>query len=182
MKSDYTSLKFKTMKKLISLLLIVLCTVSVQAQDPSEDVVTSLYFIRHTEKDRSNPSEKDPDLVTEGILRAARWGLVFDHIDFDAIYSTDYKRTRNTALPITEQKNRSLTLYSPKNFNPLAFLKQNRGKTVLVVGHSNTTPSMVNAIIGQEAYNQIEDSNYANLYIIHITKSGEIIHQLLAIE
>jgi len=41
---------------------------------------------------------------------------------------------------------------------------------------------MVNALIGKNQYKQINETNYANLYIINITESGEIIHQLLAIE
>jgi 2,3-bisphosphoglycerate-dependent phosphoglycerate mutase len=170
------------MKKLLTALLLLLCVGSLQAQNSDENVITSLYFIRHAEKNTSNPSEKDPDLITEGILRAAHWSLVFDHINFDAIYSTNYKRTRNTALPTVEQKNLTLTLYSPKNFDHLEFLKENKNKTVLIVGHSNTTPFIVNTIIGQALYKQIEDTNYRNLYIINITESGEIIHQLLAIE
>jgi 2,3-bisphosphoglycerate-dependent phosphoglycerate mutase len=80
------------MKKLLTALLLLLCVGSLQAQNSDENVITSLYFIRHAEKNTSNPSEKDPDLITEGILRAAHWSLVFDHINFDAIYSTNYKR------------------------------------------------------------------------------------------
>ena len=118
----------------------------------------------------------------EGVLRAARWSSVFNRIDFDIIYSTDYKRTRNTALPIAEKKKLPLTYYSPNGFDSVDFVKKNAGKTVLIVGHSNTVPAMVNALIGKNQYKQITETNYANLYIINITESGEIIHQLLAIE
>ena len=170
------------MKTLLTALLIVLSTTSIQAQEVDENAVTSFYFIRHTEKNTSNPADKDPNLITEGILRAARWSSVLEHIPFETIYSTDYNRTRNTAHPIAEKKNLPLTLYSPKNFDQRTFRTENRGKTVLIVGHSNTVPSMVNALIGNETYKQIEDSNYVNLYIINITESGEIIHQLLAID
>ena len=40
------------------------------------------------------------------------------------------------------------------------------GKTVLVVGHSNTTPQFVNAILGSGRYSDIQDDNNANLYIV----------------
>ena len=40
------------------------------------------------------------------------------------------------------------------------------GKTVLVVGHSNTTPQFVNAILGVDRYSDIQDNNNANLYIV----------------
>ena len=170
------------MKKFLSALFVILWMTPIQAQSPTDSKVSSFYFIRHAEKDTSNPADRDPDLVMEGVLRAARWSSIFNRIDFDIIYSTDYKRTRNTALPIAEKKKLPLTYYSPNGFDSVDFVKKNAGKTVLIVGHSNTVPAMVNALIGKNQYKQITETNYANLYIINITESGEIIHQLLAIE
>ena len=170
------------MKKILSALFVMLWMTPIQAQSPTDSKVSSFYFIRHAEKDTSNPADRDPDLVMEGVLRAARWSSIFNRIDFDIIYSTDYKRTRNTALPIAEQKKLPLTFYSPNGFDSVDFVKNNFGKTVLIVGHSNTVPAMVNALIGEKQYKQIKEINYTNLYIINITESGEIIHQLLAIE
>ena len=170
------------MKKILSALFVMLWMTPIQAQSPTDSKVSSFYFIRHAEKDTSNPADRDPDLVMEGVLRAARWSSIFNRIDFDIIYTTDYKRTRNTALPIAEQKKLPLTFYSPNGFDSVDFLKNNFGKTVLIVGHSNTVPPMVNALIGEKQYKQIKETNYTNLYIINITESGEIIHQLLAIE
>ena len=46
-----------------------------QTEIPSE--VTTYYFIRHAEKDRSNEENRDPKLKEAGILRAAKWSLVF---------------------------------------------------------------------------------------------------------
>ena len=170
------------MKKILSALFVMLWMTPIQAQSPTDSKVSSFYFIRHAEKDTSNPADRDPDLVMEGVLRAARWSSIFNRIDFDIIYTTDYKRTRNTALPIAEQKKLPLTFYSPNGFDSVDFVKNNFGKTVLIVGHSNTVPAMVNALIGEKQYKQIKETNYKNLYIINITESGEIIHQLLAIE
>ena len=170
------------MKKIISALFIFLWAVSIQAQAPTENNLTTFYFIRHAEKNTSKPSDRDPDLVIEGVLRSARWSSIFSSIDFDIISTTNYSRTRNTALPIAEKKKLPLTFYSPNDFDSVRYMKQNLGKTVLIVGHSNTIPTMVNALIGKKQYKQIKETNYGNLYIINITESGEIIHQLLAIE
>lgn len=170
------------MKKLLSALFIILGAILTHAQVPTESKTSTFYFIRHSEKNTSNPADKDPDLVEEGVLRAEAWSRVFSLVDFDHIYTTDYKRTRNTALPIAEQKMLPLSYYSPNDFDSVRFMKKNLGKTVLIVGHSNTVPMMVNALIGKKQYKQINETNYSNLYIINITESGEIIHQLLAIE
>ena len=70
------------MKKVLSGLFILLWATSTLAQVPSESKTSTFYFIRHAEKDTSNPADRDPDLVMEGVLRAARWSSVFNRIDF----------------------------------------------------------------------------------------------------
>ena len=49
------------------------------------------------------------------------------------------------------------------------FQQETKGKTVLVVGHSNTTPAFVNKILAEEKYKDIDDNNNANLYIVTIS-------------
>ncbi|WP_412985384.1 SixA phosphatase family protein [Pontimicrobium sp. IMCC45349] len=174
------------MKKLYTFLLIFAFTLPSIAQEidstSNNDNSSTYYFIRHAEKDRSDKTNKDPNLVLDGILRAAKWSIVLDNIDFDAIYSTNYNRTKETAQPTAEKNNLDITVYDPRNIDAKSFLEQTKGKKVLVVGHSNTTPMFVNKLLGKEKYKQIDDSNNANLYIITISSSGEISDTLLVIE
>jgi broad specificity phosphatase PhoE len=48
------------------------------------------------------------------------------------------------------------------------FQTATKGKTVLVVGHSNTTPAFVNKILGENKYEDINDNDNASLYIVTI--------------
>ena len=48
------------------------------------------------------------------------------------------------------------------------FVQETKGKSVLVVGHSNTTPVFVNSIIGVKKYNNMDDNDNASLYIVTI--------------
>lgn len=48
-----------------------------------------------------------------------------------------------------------------------------KGKTVLIVGHSNTTPKFVNDLLGEVKYQDIADNNNANLYKVTITNDGK---------
>ena len=58
---------------LLSLLFISLFNVTpINAQEKNERT-TSVYFIRHAEKDRSNPDERNPHLTDQGIQRAEKW-------------------------------------------------------------------------------------------------------------
>jgi broad specificity phosphatase PhoE len=62
------------------------------------------------------------------------------------------------------------------------FAHNTKGKTVLVVGHSNTTPAFVNAVLGEKKYDNIDDNNNANLYIVSISPSGEKLDTVLVID
>ena len=136
---------------------------------------TTIYLVRHAEK---ADSSKNPDLSSAGLERAAHWGKIFSETTFDAIYSTDFKRTKQTATPTAENKKLDITLYDPKSLDFDKFKTDNLGKTILVVGHSNTTPDFVNKLINQNVYAAIEDTTFGNLYIV--TLNGDLItHQLL---
>jgi len=167
------------MKYLFTLILTVLITLPTFSQETNEikeNIVktTTYYFIRHAEKDRSDATNKNPNLIQKGLFRAAKWSYVLELVKFDAVYSTDYNRTKQTAQPTAEKNNVEITIYNPRELNSKGFIKNTKGKTVLVVGHSNTTPMFVNAVIGNKKYESIDDSNNANLYIVTISSSGEI--------
>lgn len=125
------------MKKIIFLFIIVICTLKIQAQ---ENEVTSYYFIRHAEKIRHDKTNKNPDLTEKGLRRAQNWNTVFGNIDFDIIYSTDYNRTVQTAAPTAKSKGLEIQIYNPRELFSEEFQLDTNGKTVLVVGHSNTIP------------------------------------------
>jgi bisphosphoglycerate-dependent phosphoglycerate mutase len=61
------------------------------------------------------------------------------------------------------------------------FLKDTSGKTVFVVGHSNTIPSLVNLLIGKKKYTAIEDTNNSNFYIV-IRQKASISDHILVID
>ncbi len=176
------------MKHILIITFTLLFVLPTFSQDDSVEITehqtetTTYYFIRHAEKNRSDVNDKNPHLIQEGILRAAKWSLVLEHVKFDAVYSTDYNRTKETAQPIAEKNGLEITIYDPRDLNSEEFINNTNGKTVFIVGHSNTTPTFVNAVLGQEKYKSIDDNNNANLYIVTISVSGEKSDVLLVVE
>ena len=166
------------MKKIFFLLLIVLSTLKLQAQ---ENEVTTYYFIRHAEKVRTDSANKNPSLTEKGKSRAKHWSVVFKNVAFNLIYSTNYKRTIQTTTPTSADKNLEIQFYNPRELYNEEFKTTTKGKTVLVVGHSNTTPLFVNKILKKEKYPDIDDTNNSNLYIVTIT-NNTITDILLKIE
>lgn len=133
-----------------------------------EPIISTFYLIRHAEKDRSNPDNKNPELTQKGLDRAIRWAEVFDPIVLDAIYSTDYERTSMTAAPTSVKKDIEIQYYDPSSIDIEFFKEENLGKQVLIVGHSNTTPDFVNKLLGEEKYEAMYDDDNASLYIVRI--------------
>jgi len=135
------------------------------AQDP---IISTFFFIRHSEKDRTNPENRDPGLNRDGLGRAMHWAEIFDPVAMDVIYSTNYKRTSMTAAPTSAKKNINIKYYDPGSMDMEAFKADNEGKNVLVVGHSNTTPDFVNKMLGTEKYPQMDDDDNSSLFIVRI--------------
>ena len=142
------------------------------------DKCTSIYLIRHAEKIRTDKNERDPLLNKSGLLRAKKWSEIFQKIEINKILSTDTKRTISTVIPTSEEKKIKIELYRPEEITYESFLEKNKGKKVLIVGHSNTIPETTNILIKNKFYDQIEDNNNSNLYFVNIC-DGIISHELL---
>lgn len=139
---------------------------------------TTYYLIRHAEKNRADLGNNNPHLTKKGKQRAQFWNKVFEGVIFDCIYSTPYFRTIETVKPTALQQQLPILYYDMKRLYNDEFKDKNRGKTVLVVGHSNTTPHLANAILKKEVYPEINDRVNGLLYIIHVSSeiaSGQVL-------
>ena len=145
------------------------------------DDCVEVYLIRHAEKDRSDPLNKNPHLNEKGIERSLLWNGYFENKEVNSIYSTNYNRTIETVLPVSLAKGIKPIIYSASNINYESFLKKEKGNTVIVVGHSNTIPGFVNKLIEDDYYKQINDTVNSNLYIVKKC-SEEISHYVIQID
>jgi 2,3-bisphosphoglycerate-dependent phosphoglycerate mutase len=156
------------MRLLLLVFLIVLARTGYAQSD-----ITTLIFVRHAEK--VNDGSKDPELAAEGKDRATRLAGILSTQPVAAIYSTDFKRTKNTVTPLAEAVNVKLSLYEPMKPEQLQeIVSKHKGGTVVICGHSNTTPAMINMLTGEETFKQWEDSDYGNLVIVSVPASGKV--------
>ncbi len=179
------------MKSLAILLTIVLSTFSnnkVESDDvkfsksnEEQCVVTTYYLIRHAEKERGEAYQKDPVLTSEGVKRAENWAKVFKDIPLDLVYSTNYNRTKATALPTAASKKLDVKMYDPSNLFDEEFKEETKGKTVLVVGHSNTTPAFANAILNEKKYEDLADDENGGLFIVTVHADNSVTSKVLYI-
>lgn len=164
------------MKKIFYLLVIILlssCKRQLTIPDDKAASVTTYYLIRHAEKLRDDPKNKNPQLSKKGFERGKYWGKYFGDKELDLFYTTDYLRTFQTLIPIVYDYKGEIAFYETgDSLFTNAFWKETYGKKSIIVGHSNTTPKFVNEIIGKEKYEQIPDSINYRLYKVVIDKKG----------
>ena len=67
------------------------------------------------------------------------------------------------AYESTPSGRRSTAQYNSVNY-PLK--KLNKGKAILIVGHSNTSPKLVNLLTGKDKYKELDESVYNTYWIV----------------
>lgn len=128
-----------------------------------------VFLVRHAEKvDHS----RDADLSEEGYIRARDLALVLADAGIEQVHSSDFIRTRNTASPVADLYGLEIDLYDPSDLQALADELKTTGGRHLVVGHSNTTPSLVEILGGEAGPAIVEATEYDRLYILTIGKEG----------
>ena len=92
--------------------------------------------------------ERDPDLTDGGKANAQALVTWFKGKKLTAIYVSDYKRTRQTAGPLAAERGIEVQLYDPRDTPALVARVKAETGPVLVVGHSNTVPDIVEQLGG----------------------------------
>jgi broad specificity phosphatase PhoE len=133
--------------------------------------VSTFILVRHAEKDYG----RDPVLTDLGVERAERLREMLKNTDLDAIFSTETNRTQLTAKPTSEDKKILIQPYNAGLLEEFSDrLKRNfKGKTVLVVGHSNTTPAMANLLSSTVNHPRFSELDYTNMYIVTVPVAGQ---------
>lgn len=166
------------MKKIYSFLVLVLifnllssCATQPKSTSQSAQLMTTYILVRHAEKVKG---VRDPDLTSEGEERAKTLEYLLRNVKLDAIYSSDYKRTQQTALPVSKAKSIKVQSYDPRDLEGLIaeVEKKYAGKTVLIVGHSNTTPALA-SLLTTDKYAAFDESIYDNFFIINRFENGK---------
>ena len=162
----------KTIVLLLAVLtLVAACKESGKINLAEKENTSVYYFIRHAEKDRSDSTNKNPSLTLQGLERANKWAVFFKDKNIAAVYSTNYIRTQQTALPIAKEQNLEIISYTAKELISEKFIANNKGKNIVIVGHSNTTPELVNSLLGERKYKDIADSENNNLFVVTLNKN-----------
>jgi broad specificity phosphatase PhoE len=163
--------KFASM---ILVFLFTLCPVAAMASD------TIIVVVRHAEKASDDP--KDPGLNEQGKIRANKLADMLRHADLQAVFTTQYRRTQQTGLPAASHAGLALQVRAATRENSETYAadllkeirKKYRGKTVLIVGHSNTVPEIVKQMAGIDI-GPIGESSFDRFYVISLGKKARVV-------
>ena len=135
--------------------------------------ITTLILVRHAEK-VIDPNNADPDLSPAGQARAQDLVRVFSDAGINAIYATQYKRTQQTVKPLADKLGLAITQVNSKSTAELLtqIRAQHRGEIIFIAGHNNTVPEII-AALGGPAYPIIPESEYDNLYLVTVYRTGK---------
>lgn len=138
---------------------------------------TTVVLVRHAEKAAVG---RDPDLTPEGRARAQALVDIAKREKVQAIYVTPFKRTQQTAEPTAQSLGVTpivVPLTGTAEQHAAAVAAEIRtswtGKSVLVVGHSNTVP-LVMKELGVQTPPTIQETEFARLFIVRVAKDGSV--------
>lgn len=129
--------------------------------------------VRHAEKATDDP--RDPPLSNAGQQRADALAHRLRGADIAAVYATQYRRTQQTAQPTAHAHGADVERYDagePADTLARRLREAHADRTVLVVGHSNTAPSIAAALCACPVAPLSEDE-YGDLYRITTGRNGQ---------
>jgi broad specificity phosphatase PhoE len=133
------------------------------------------WLVRHAEKETGD----DPGLTPAGQERARALAVRFERGGIERILATDTRRARETARPLAGALDLGIEIYEPSRLADLARSLRADRRTVLVVGHSNTTPELVR-LLGGEPGPPMADTEYDRLYRVDLATGATEVESLAA--
>lgn len=166
------------MRLLLCLLLFLMTGCVPAGSDGPEGSATegadarTIVLVRHAEK--CEMQGDDPELSADGRIRAADLARTVGRLGVDRIYSTPFKRTLDTVRPLADSLGLSIVDAPVGAGNVEALrdlLRADTSQVILVSGHSNTVPHVVNWLTGS-TFSDLDEYEYDRLYVIRLPQEG----------
>jgi phosphohistidine phosphatase SixA len=132
----------------------------------------TIFLTRHAEK-AAAPAD-NPGLTEAGVRRANALAAMLADSGVTGIYTSEFLRTQATAQPLADRLHVKMNSQIPAGRPEDLARKIVNGsdRVVLVVGHSNTVPKIIQAL-GAPPVSEITDTEYDNLFVVTIRAKGK---------
>lgn len=134
---------------------------------------TTVFVMRHAEKATVPP--EDPPLSQAGEARALelaqQYGRAPKGLRLDAIIVSEFRRTQDTVRPLANRLGIPVIVVPASDPARAAerALDENRGGRVLIVGHSDTVPDIVQELSGEEV-GPMRETEYGIVYLVAVPR------------
>ncbi len=151
------------------LFLLFSASTTVNANEKTSDCITVLYLVRHAEKATGD----DPELTAAGHERANALQQRLQDTPLAAVYTTAFRRTRQTVAGVAESHGLRLQDYDARASADATrtLLTQHRCQHILIAGHSNTLPALL-AGAGINGVAELDETQYGDLFIVRVAADG----------
>ncbi|ESP90750.1 MULTISPECIES: SixA phosphatase family protein [Pseudoalteromonas] len=120
----------------------------------------NIILVRHAEKQKG----VDPSLTQQGIKRAHYIAQMMLPYEPTKLYSTNYNRTKATLAPLADLIDTHISMYNPGKLEEFAHMLKKQTGTIVVAGHSNTTPTLVSLLTGRDV--SIAEDEFDKVFVI----------------
>ncbi len=133
---------------------------------------TTVIVLRHAEKALAPAG--DPALTPQGEARAQRLSALLGSASISAVYASEVRRTQDTARPLAAMLGLPVSLRAGRDIQGLIddIGRQHVGSTVVVVGHSNTVPQIIERLTRGRERVVLKDDEFDRLFIVTVTRFG----------
>ncbi len=138
---------------------------------------TTVVFVRYAE---TADKAENPGLSPAGRVRARELARVIGSIDVvagvDAIFTTQFRRTQETAEPLASAGQVPVQVVDAEKITGLTqlILKEYKGRIVLVITDGDALPLLIREFHGSKRLAPIAAGEYDNLYIVSIPWYGKV--------
>jgi len=161
-----------TVGRLLSLhaiIVLVACVAILPTTAEGQADATVVYLVRHAE--RAEDGTSDPVISLPGWDRSRLLADMLQDAGLTHIHTSNYRRTRGTARPTAEATGIEMRTYDARNLAQIAERLRSTPGRHLVIGHSNTTPQLVE-LLGGDGAGEIHELEYDRLYVVTLTDNG----------
>jgi phosphohistidine phosphatase SixA len=169
--------------KTLTLIALLISTLFIPAFAQDDFKPKTVFLVRHAEKEEE--PKRDPPLKKEGIARSQELARVLAGSNINAIYTSQFIRTKQTADPLaTKLRLTAISITLKPNLDDLRLIAaestaetvnkilQGSGENVLLVGHSNSIPDVIK-MLGGDVVPTIDERKFDDLFVVTVYAKGK---------